>query len=375
MKIVPPPPSARGVATGFAAGEPGQGAQPELAALAVRDALAKAGSNYAHAVILLLSAEFSRHAQAAVTAAGRAARCLQVAGCTAPGVFTEHSWAQHQPAAAALVLCGDITLGPVRAEGNSLTFLQPDCASADWLTPYPPRFGVLAGGAGPHDAGKVWGQGKVRGDGRFEASFHGASVRTALSRGLRLLSPTLLVADQDNFDLFQMSRGAALDTLLHALPPEVATPDSLPLQRLCALVLDPGMQAPAALAEGRYTLIPLLAINPRERSVTLAAPLAEGSALIWAWREPGAAEADSRDAIAQLSNGKQDEPDFALVFSCISRGPYFYQDHDRDLAQLTARYPGLPVLGAYGAGEIMALGDGNTLLAYSTVFSLVSAHV
>lgn len=362
-------------ATGFAAGEPGQGAQPELAAMAVREALTKAGSDYAHAVILLLSAEFSRHAQPAITAAGRAARCLQVTGCTAPGIFNESSWAQHQPAAAALVLCGDITLGPVLHDSSSLTFLQPDCASADWLAPYPPRFGVLACGNGQNDPGKVWGQGKLRSDGRYEAGFHGASVRTAHSRGLRLLSPTLLVSDQDGFDLFHLSRGAALDTLLHALPPEVATPETLPLQRLCALVLDPGIAAPTALAEGRYTLIPLLAINPSEHSVTLAAPLAEGSALIWAWREPGAAEADSRDAIAQLSNGKQSEPDFALVFSCISRGPYFYQGHDRDLAQLTARYPTLPVLGAYGAGEIVALGDGNTLLSYSTVFSLVSAHV
>jgi len=360
-------------ATGFAASDK---VSPDLAVTAVKNALAEAACDYAHSVLLLLTSHF-RHrqdVQQAITAASRTARCLQVSGCTVPGVFTERNWALHQPAAAALVLCGPVSLGQPRQEEAVLTFAQSAQVEPEWLIPYPPRYGTLASGYDDRESGWIWGQGKIRED-RLEASFHGAHVRTALSRGLLILSPTLFVTEQDNFEVFQLSRTAALDTLLHQLPPEASSPDTLPLQRLCAIVLEPGLPANLALRDGRYTLLPLLGVNTSERSVTLAAPLPPDTALIWAWREPNAAEADTTEALDHLTGGNQAEPDFALMFSCMGRGPYFFQGHDRDLALLSARYPSLPVLGSYGGGEIASMGDGNVLLSYSTVFALVSANV
>lgn len=358
-------------ATGFAAADI---ASPELAAEAVREALDSAGWDYAHSVLLFLSSHFCRAAQPAITAASRAARCLQVTGCTAPGVFTETSWALHQPAAAALVLSGPVSIGPAQPTEPALTFSLPEHTSPDWLLPYPPRYGSIATGLDDRNGGQVWCQGKLK-PGRVEASFHGASVRTAVSRGLRFLSSPLYVTEQSGFEVFQLSNAPALNTLLQQLPPEASSPDTLPLQRLCALILEPGVQSQQALAEGRYTLLPLLGVNSHERSITLAAPLPQDSVLIWAWREPQAAEADTVKALDQITVGNVPEPDFALMFACLGRGPYFYQGHDQDLAQLTARYPSLPVIGVYGGGEIAALEDGNVLLSYSTVFSLVSARV
>jgi small ligand-binding sensory domain FIST len=55
---------------------------------------------------------------------------------------------------------------------------------------------------------------------------------------------------------------------------------------------------------------------------------------------------------AALAGGNGNRPDFALFFSCIGRGPYFYDGEDRDLMALTERYPGLPVIGGYGTGQI-----------------------
>lgn len=358
-------------ATGFAAADK---PSPELAAEAVREALDASGGDFAHSVLLFLSSHFCRSAQPAVMAASRAARCVQVAGCTAPGVFTETSWALHQPAAAALVLSGPVSLGPTQPSEPALTFALPEHTSPDWLLPYPPRYGSIATGLDDRNGGQVWCHGKLK-PGRVEASFHGASVRTAVSRGLRFLSPPLYVTEQDGFEVFQLSNTPALNTLLTQLPPEMSNLDTLPLQRLCALVLEPGVPSQQAVSEGRYTLLPLLGLNSHERSVTLAAPLPQDSALIWAWREPQAAEADTAAALDQITAGNVPTPDFALMFACLGRGPYFYQGHDQDLAQLTARYPGLPVIGVYGGGEIAALGDGNVLLSYSTVFSLVSARV
>ena len=35
-----------------------------------------------------------------------------------------------------------------------------------------------------------------------------------------------------------------------------------------------------------------------------------------------------------------------------SAWPWFYGDQDQDLAALTRRFPGMPVIGAYGTGQI-----------------------
>ena len=65
----------------------------QLAEEAVAQALATAGLTQASAVLLFLTPGFSRHAQAAATAAARRARCLQVAGGIAPGILTQDGWA------------------------------------------------------------------------------------------------------------------------------------------------------------------------------------------------------------------------------------------------------------------------------------------
>ena len=87
-------------------------AHARLAEEAVAAALDKAGLARANAVLLFLTPEFARCAQAAVTAAAHAAQCLQVAGGIAPGVLTEQGWVLDRPAAAALVFGDPFSLAP-----------------------------------------------------------------------------------------------------------------------------------------------------------------------------------------------------------------------------------------------------------------------
>jgi hypothetical protein len=64
-------------------------------------------------------------------------------------------------------------------------------------------------------------------------------------------------------------------------------------------------------------------------------------------------------------------PDFALMFSCLGRGPLFYGNDDRDLLAFREIFPGVPLLGAYGSGQIAPAGDGNRLFQ-NTVVTLLS---
>lgn len=67
-------------------------------------------------------------------------------------------------------------------------------------------------------------------------------------------------------------------------------------------------------------------------------------------------------------------PDLGVMFSCMGRGPYFYGGEDRDLAIVRNRYPGMPLIGAYGAGQIAPLYEGNALIQNSALLALVSAR-
>jgi small ligand-binding sensory domain FIST len=358
-------------ASGFAAGEH---AVPELAAIAVKDALAKAGSDYAHSIILFLSGHFARHAQAAVTAASRAASCLQVTGCTVPGLFTEQAWALDQPAAAAMVLCGPISLGAHQTGKPRLSLATLSAAEPAWLATAGNRFGTLSTGNDTQTEGQVWAQGKIVREGRIEAVIHGGDVHVRASRGIRALSMALEVSDSDNFDLFELEGEPALDNLLRELGPGMAGMEPLPLQLVFAVLPEPGLTPDEARNSGRYSLVSIMSVNRDERSITLATPIPQRATIWWAIREPASAELDMSATLDDLAGSMKHPPGFGLMFSCIGRGPYFYQGHDRDTSLTRERFPGLPLLGAYGAGEIAPLGTSSSIISYSTVLTLVTGE-
>jgi len=120
--------------------------------------------------------------------------------------------------------------------------------------------------------------------------------------------------------------------------------------------------------------VPILAANA-DGSLTLAAALATGEQVRWAIRQPLSAEQDMRQSLLAAVNPEK-RPDFALMFSCLGRGPLFYGNDDRDLRVFRAIFPGIPLLGAYGSGQIAPAGNGNRLFQNTVVTLLCeSAHV
>ncbi|MDP2811505.1 MAG: FIST C-terminal domain-containing protein [Rhodocyclaceae bacterium] len=334
-------------------------------------------------MLLFLTPHFARQPQVAVTAASRASRCLQVTGCTAPGVFTEDGWSLDAPAAAALVLCGDTVLGghlschpspPTldSAPHPLLALATPESLGEAWPGRAQPRFGLLSTDNDSERPGRVWTGGKVAHNARCEVGFGDAGIAVGVSRGLRPVSPPLEVTDTDGHELFELAGQPALATLLSGLPPELR--GNPPLSHLFAGLPEAGIDPEQAIASGRYGLVPILGVSNDEQSLTLAAPLSPGDMLFWALRQPAAAEEDTAALIDTLS-AAQPAPEFALMFACIGRGPYFFGGEDLDLARIGARFPGLPVLGAYGAGEIAPLPGGSAIVSYSAVIALVGSHV
>ncbi|MFC5302820.1 FIST C-terminal domain-containing protein [Azospira restricta] len=339
----------------------GNDAVPELAAQVVEEALRRAGRAQANSVLLFLSPEFSRHAQPAVRAAARAAQCTQVFGGIAAGLCTETGWALDRPAAAAMVLCDGVSLRAPAAGGDAPLL---SCTT----TPFPSewahsrRCGLLFHGNGGD--GAVWQQSRVAAAGSVDACMHGAALRLAVSSGLHRLGMPLPVEQLRGYDLQSLGGQYALDSLLRQLP--AAWREHLPLHQVNALIEDP--DAPDGLQ-----VAAIISANA-DRSLTLTVPLAAGQRLCWAIRQPLAAETEMRESLRQSDAAAGAAPDFALFFSCIGRGPYFYGGEDRDLAALTEAHPGLPVLGAYGTGQIAFRGDASRQLHNSVVTAFFNEH-
>lgn len=324
---------------------------PELAEQAVRNALEEAGLKRADQVILLLSRDFGRHPQAAILAAARTAGTTQISGCTASGLMTERGWQMDQPAAAALVFTHDTAATPL--PGAPLL-----CFSGQGNLPYdwqggPARFGLLDSDAA------TWTHGRLAENACSDVPIPGISARMARSNGLRTLGPAQTVNHCEGYDLRRIGGQRAIDNLLRCLP--------------AALREYPPLHLIAGLRRPEEPGIAILSANS-DGSLTLSAALNIDDTLAWAIRQPLSAEQEMRQTLAAAaSSGK---PDFALMFSCIGRGPVFYGDEDRDWLALREQFPDVPLLGAYGCGQIAPAGGRNCLFQNSVITLLAeSAHV
>jgi small ligand-binding sensory domain FIST len=329
----------------------GHRAEAELAQAAVQAALSAAGAERADNVILFLSRDFSRNPQPAVLAAARAAGCLTVCGGTASGLFTERGWQLDQPAAAALVY--STPAGQAPGESPLLSFSGHGRLPFDW------QDGTARVGLLDTDAA-AWSHGRTADDGCAEFRLPGLNARLVRSSGLRLLGEPQPVEQCAGYELRRVGGHSAADSLRRALPAELR--DRPPLHQI------------AALRQADAPGIALLSANA-DGSLTLADTLKEGETITWAIRQPLAAEQEMREALTSTVNPKK-RPNFALMFSCIGRGPLFYGNDDRDLVAFRDTFPDTPLLGAYGTGQIAPLAGHNRLF-HNTALTLLfeSTHV
>lgn len=354
------------VATGLAHGPE---ATPELAAHAVQTALDKAGLTSAQCVVLYLTSEFAHAPQAAIRAASKAANCTQVIGCSALGIFTEEDWILDGAAAAALVLSQDVfSSHPLQLESSQqlLTLAAPSAINASWLSSTQARFGAISGDATGSGAFSVWQDGKGISQGYCALAIQHCDVAIAASHGLKWLSSARKVSASQRFELQAVAGVAAYRSLQTAYHAEDTPAEHLPLHLLNVAYAPSSL----AFAQGQYALASVIIANGDSNSLTLSHPIPEGYWIRWALRDTESAQTDLRATAQQLAQALTSAPAFACVFSCLARGPYYYEGNDEDLRLLKTRFPHMPIIGFYGNGQIAPMMAQNTLLQHSLVLAL-----
>ncbi|WP_191090488.1 FIST C-terminal domain-containing protein [Dechloromonas sp. CZR5] len=323
----------------------------ELAHEAVSHALSLAGVDRADNVLLFLSRDYARNPQPAVLAAARAAGCLSVCGGTASGLLTERGWQLDQSAAAAMIFSApDSSAAP---DELLISFSSHALLPFGWQTDKP-RAGFL------DSDGVTWSQSRLAENGCAEIRLPGVSACQTKSTGMRILGESQVVDQCRGYELQQVGGHRAIDSLRRSLPPDLR--EHPPWHQIAVLrhADEPGMAILTANADG---------------SLMLSDTLAPGESMLWAIRQPLAAEQQIRAAFA---NHREHHvpPAFALMFSCIGRGPLFYGNDDRDLQAFREHFPDTPLLGAYGTGQIIHR-DGNNRLYHNAILTLLyeSSHV
>lgn len=347
---------------------------PDLAAEVVTEAMRRSGVSFATSVLLFLTGEFARHTQHAVVAASRAANCLQVAGCTATGVFTEQDWQLDRPAAAAMVITAADDPGRSN-HGRTirLALATHDRADAGWLADAEDVIGIVSSGATAQEGGRVWNHGKVSEGDRCLAELPAPYGSIAVSRGLRPISNVMTVTAVDGHELLGLDGHPPGRALHHSWLNAHPESDMHGIHGLLAALVDD--RSASIPASGRYTAIPLVSVGVNGNTITLGTRVSVGTRLVWMERDAQTAITDTQLALHTALADLGGRPDFGIIFSCMGRGPYFFGQTDEDLACVKNRLPGMPFIGAYGSGEIADLGGGAMLLNNSTVLALFARNV
>ncbi len=358
----------------------GRLADPALAEQAVHAAMTRAELEHPEALLLYLSADFAHDPQPAISAAARSCGCMQVVGCTAAGVFTEEDWILDAPAAAALVLGDGASLRmakrydePALNARQVLTLAAPNALDMQWINAGGQRFGGVSGDATGQGPYSVWSGSRVQPSGRCELELTGVVSKIGVSQGVRPLSRPVPIGSVAGHDIRTLGSMPALANLVRDLPLSLRAPERIPTHLLMAGI--PYGEQENALAEGRFHLLPVVAVNSSDQSVTVAGQLQPGLDLFWALRQPKSAEQEMNSMLSRLADTRPEAPAFGLMFPCMGRGPYFYGGVDKDIQALARRFPAMPFIGFYGNGEIAHLDGANRLIQYSVVLALGFADV
>lgn len=355
------------VATGLAVGPAPDAA---LAATAVNNALQKAKRKSAAAVLLFLTSEFARDPESSIKAAAKAAGCTQVIGCSATGIFTEEDWVLDGAAAAAMVFDQSIgvnSLAGQHAAGPLMTLAAPNAMNSTWLNDSQPRFGGVSGDATGYGPFSVWQNGKGVTQGYCDVSFQSVKTAVAASHGLKRISSPALVTATQTHDVQTINTFSAISQLIEAWEKQVKGTD-IPFHKIVAMYAD----TEEDVANGQYHVAMIINPQNEDGAVTFSKPINQGQWMCWAMRDTNTAQIDIVKTATQLGQTLGQDPLFGILFSCLGRGPSYYEGSDQDLELIKTLFPGMPIIGFYGNGEIAPILDKNELLQYSAVLGLFS---
>lgn len=338
----------RRVATGASYGAI---AKDEYAREAVNNALAKMRPCTVGSVLLFLSNEYSHKPQNAIKEAAKAAGTPLIFGCCAVGLLTEEEWLLDVEGAVAMVFPQELSMQPLRVlrpQGIepklALTLASPNAAEIAIDSCNSKQFGSITSdefGQGPYS---VWQSGRIVEQEFCQIAFNNKlELEVVLAEGVERLSPIMQINRMQDNTVLEVGLQGAYDNL--SSHTSIASPFDL----FCAVS---ETNDPESIEQGHYQLVHVLEVDSKANTITLADDVKVGRHIFWARRNITSAQASIEKELRNAKENLAKEPEFALMFANVTRGPEFFGGTDMDLEAFKNAFPGTPLIGFYGNAEI-----------------------
>jgi small ligand-binding sensory domain FIST len=196
---------------------------------------------------------------------------------------------------------------------------------------------------------------RLCGEGAVGLAFAGVEVLPCVSQGAAPVGPELTVTAADGHIIVELAGRRALEVLRDAI--ESLDPDEQALVAsglLLGVVIDAGKPE---YEQGDFLVRGVIGADPEAGTLTVGAPVREGTVVRLHARDAVSADRDLRAALGlrreALGGGA---PAGALVFTCNGRGQAMFGAPDHDALALEEELSGAPAAGFFAAGEIGPVG-------------------
>ena len=240
------------------------------------------------------------------------------------------------------------------------------------LAQHAPRVPVLGGIASARtldgDAALFLGD-SLCGNGAVGVAFSGVEVLPCVSQGAAPVGPELTVTAAEGHVIRELAGRPALEKLrdtIEALGHEEQVLVASGL--LLGIVIDGGKPE---YRQGDFLVRGVIGADPEAGTLTVGAPVREGTVVRLHARDAASADRDLRAALGlrreALGGGA---PAGALVFSCNGRGEAMFGMPDHDAQTLDEELAGAPAAGFFAAGEIGPVGGDSFLHGFTATVAV-----
>lgn len=225
--------------------------------------------------------------------------------------------------------------------------------------------GSLASGGSSPGGHRLFLDERVFTSGAVGVALSGAlEVEAVVAQGCRPVGPPMFATAVEGHLLLELDGRSPIDVMqrLHA----ASSPDVQERLRHGALVAVGPKAAGVEQDASALVVRKLVGVEPSRRAVAVSSTLEPLQVVQFMLRDRDAAAAAMRLALAKAT-----APAAAvLLFSCANRGRALFGSADHDTAAVAARYPGTPIGGLFGNGELGPAGKRSGLHGASSVIAV-----
>ena len=320
-----------------------------------------------------------------------------VVGCSAAGVLAAEEEVEGGPGIAVLAIGGDVEAqrffvplsqgDPVRIARDIAEAVRAEAVAGSLLVLFTDSYNIdsevvlaqlgrllpgvqIVGGGGSED-GSVGEISVFAGDASSSRAASGVLISgpvaatVGVCHAVRPIGPTHRVTRAEGSRVHELDGRPAYEALSGILPAPLRQD---PRRALASILVG------LPVAEGEFVVRHLVAIDPRQGCLTLAARVANGHELFFAVRDSYAA----RQHMQQVLSRQAGDPSMSgavggLYVNCVGRGRAFHGVPGLDTAYLRQHIGPVPIAGFFSGGEFAPGGGAPRLHQYTGVLTLLGS--